>query len=541
MTNRARIRQCLIAAGLVLAGCRADAPSAGCADCGVVRIIAVREPPTIFPPLVQETVGRDVSDRIYQRLAVLKPGASTLDPSGYKPQLAQRWERVDSLTWRFTLAPGRWHDGQPVTAGDVAFSFGAFTDSTLGGARGSALRGVRAEVESDATLLVRFPRWYPEQLYDATWHVRVVPRHIWSQVPPAQWSEDTSLARLVGSGPYRAVNWQRGQFLTLEADTSWTPRPAATRLVWRFAPDPDAALNLMLADEGDLLEQVGNPALVERVRGDTSLRTLPYPAAVYGFAAFQLADRAGSPSVFQDRAVRRALTLAVDRTTLARAVFGPATQVPVGPVSRLGWIGSDAVRMLPYDSARADALLDEAGWRRDRSGVRQKAGVPLRFGILVPSTSGSRRMAAEALQATWRGHGALVDVEAVDFPVFQQRLAEGKFDVYIGAYLDEPSPRGMLDQWSREGWGALNHGRYANAAVDSLMRLAVATAEPPLARAHWAAVLDSLNADAPGIFLYAPVQVAVASTRLDGVSINPWSWLDGIERWGVVGEPLRER
>jgi peptide/nickel transport system substrate-binding protein len=517
---------------MLLLGCRSEDPGA-CPDCSTVRIVAVREPPSILPPLVQETVGRDIGDRIYQRLAVLKPGGSTIEPAAYQPQLATSWERVDSLTWRFRLGSARWHDGRPVTANDVVFSFAAFTDSTVGAGASGALLGVRAEAEDSASVLVRFPRWHPEQLYDATWHVRVLPAHVWSGVPTVQWAADTSMARLVGSGPYRAHEWVRGQSLTLVADSTWSPLPSAERLIWRFVPDPDAALNLMLAHEGDLLEQVGNPASLERAVRDTLLRAMPYPAAVYGFAAFQFRDRGGRRSLFTDRAVRQALTLAVDRGTLARAVFGPGTQVPKGPVSRLQWIASDAVVTLPWDSARAGMLLDQAGWLRDDSGIRRRAGSPLRFSILAPSTSGSRRLAAEALQATWRQHGADVEVETVDFPIFQQRLAEGKFDVYIGAYLDEPSPRGLLDQWSRGGWEALNYGRYANPAIDSLMRRAVGTAEPPLARAQWTEVLDSLNADAPAIFLYAPEQVALASRRLTGIAVNPWSWLEGIEQWGV--------
>lgn len=535
MATRAALHQWILGGlGLLAVGCQREAPST-CVECGTVRVIAVREPSTVVPPLVQETVGRDIGDRIYQRLAVLKPGGSTVDPAAFRPELASRWERVDSLTWRFHLAPARWHDGRPVTADDVVFSFAAFTDSTIGGGA-SGLQGVRAELEDSATVLVRFPGFHPEQLYDATWHVRILPRHVWADLPPNRWAEDTSIARLVGSGPYRAHEWRRGQSFTLVSDSASRLAPAAPRLTWRFVPDPEQALNLMLAHEGDLLEQVGNPASLDRATGDTTLRAIPYPAAVYGFAAFQFRAPPGRSPIFADRRVRQALTLAVDRPTLARAVFGPATKVPVGPVSQLQWIGGDAVRTLPHDSARAAGLLDDAGWRRDATGVRRRNGAPLRFAILVPSTSGSRRMAAEVLQATWRRHGALVEVEAVDFPVFQQRLAEGKFDVYIGAYLDEPSPRGLLDQWSRTGFEALNYGHYANDVIDSLMRQAVRTPEVPLARARWVEVLDSLNADAPAIFLYAPEQVALASTRLGGVTINPWSWLEGIEGWEVRSE-----
>ena len=176
---------------------------------------------------------------------------------------------------------------------------------------------------------------------------------------------------------------------------------------------------------------------------------------------------------FGDRAVRQALTLGVDRATIARAVFGANAAVPEGPVSRLQWIAGDGVVTLPYDTAAAAALLDSAGWKRDASGVRRHGGTRLAFGLLVPSTSSSRKLLAEALQESWRRLGAEVSIDAVDFPVFQQRLAEGKFDVYIGAYLDEPSPRGLVDQWTRAGWGALNYGHYANPVVDSLIQVAL--------------------------------------------------------------------
>ena len=74
-----------------------------CPSCGAVVISAVGEPPSIFPPLAVETVGRDIGDLIFERLADLQPGRPTIDEAAYTPGLASRWERLDSLTWRFTL------------------------------------------------------------------------------------------------------------------------------------------------------------------------------------------------------------------------------------------------------------------------------------------------------------------------------------------------------------------------------------------------------------------------------------------------------
>ena len=531
-----RLRRHLLLYAAVLSGCGREAPR--CDTCDTVRIAAVNEPSSVLPPLVVETVGRDISDRVFERLAIYQSGRPTIDPAAFRPGLAQSWEQLDSLTWLFHLRPdARWHDGQPVTASDVAFSFAAYTDSTLETGAASALQGVTADVRDSRTVAIRFPRPSMEQLYDATWHVRILPRHIWSAIPPAAWVKDTAIAHLVGSGPYRVSSWEHGTALTLDADSAWQPKPAIRKLVWRFTDDPEAALNLVLAHEADLLEQAGGAAQVARVTSDTALRVIPYPSAVYGFAAFNFAGPRGSADPrFSDRSVRRALTFSVDRAALAKAIFGPQTAVPEGPVSRIQWIAGDGVHTLRFDTTAAAALLDSAGWKRDAKGIRRKGSTPLAFGLLVPATSINRKLLAEGLQAAWQSLGAQVNIDAVDFPIFQQRLAQGKFDVYIGAYLDEPSPRSLVDQWSRQGWDALNYGHYADAQVDSLMAGALDAPTIPVARSRWVQVLDSLNADAPALFLYTPEQSAVASRRITGVSIDPWSWLEGVERWGLEAQ-----
>ena len=89
---------------LVASSCRPD--SADCPRCGTVVVAATGEPSQLLPPLVVETVGRDISDQVYQRLADLAPGAAPIDTAAYRPALADRWERVDSLAWWFHLRPG---------------------------------------------------------------------------------------------------------------------------------------------------------------------------------------------------------------------------------------------------------------------------------------------------------------------------------------------------------------------------------------------------------------------------------------------------
>ena len=162
---------------------------------------------------------------------------------------------------------------------------------------------------------------------------------------------------------------------------------------------------------------------------------------------------------------------------------------------------------------------------------RRRGDRDLAFDILVPGTSPTRRQLAVALQAMWRAVGAAVTVTAVDFPVFQERLEHGQFDAYLGAWLDEPSPRGLADQWTRAGWGVLNYGRYANPAFDALFRRAAGARDAAEARRLYREAMDTLNADAPALFLYAPANLAVVSRRLGGVSVDPYSWLSGLRTW----------
>jgi peptide/nickel transport system substrate-binding protein len=510
---------------LALGGCRDR--GADCAECATVVIAATGEPSVLLPPLVYESVGRDIGDLVFERLVSLKPGGIPIDTSAYRPGLAASWSRVDSVSWRFHLRPGaHWHDGRPVTASDVVFSFEAYADSTVDALARSYVAGrVTATAEDSATVLVRFTEPGPDQLYDIGYHVRIIPRHIWASIPTAEWPADTSLAHVVGSGPFRLAGWTRGQFLTLVADSAATDYPDVRRLIWRFAPDADAALNLVLSHEADLLEVIGTPDRVGRVAGDTTFRTISSPAANYGFLAFRYADKAGRPHpLLSRRSVRHALTEALDRDGLAGALFGPGSRVPPGPMSQLLWIWSDSIRRLPFDTVDARRLV--AG---------ERLGKAPGIDILVPASSPSRRMLAVAIQAAWRKIGVASTVTAVDFPVFQERLAQGRFDTYIGAYLDEPSPRGLADQWSRSGWGMLNYGRYANASFDSLLGAAAGASDVPTARRLWREAMDTLSADAAAIFLYAPVNVAAVNRRLGNVTLDPYSWLSTLPDWRVSG------
>jgi peptide/nickel transport system substrate-binding protein len=517
----------VLAAAFAAMGCRSVPDD--CPTCGTIVVAAVGEPERLLPPLVWESVGRDISDLVFDRLAVLEGGHAPTDPAGYRPSLAVRWEPVDSLAWRFILRRGaRWHDGRPVAPDDVVFSIAAWQESVLDAPGRSALDGVVAIAESDSTVVVRFPRAYPEQLYDATWHVRVLPRHVWDTLSRSAWAADTSTARLVGSGPFRVVRRDRGQSLILERVAKVTGR--ARRVVWRFTDNPEAAANLVLGHEADVLETVFDPSRLPQFERDTSFALYAYPSAVYGYLGFQMASGADA---LGDPLVRLGLALVIDREHLATVVLGPGAVVPDGPLSRMLWLWEDRAP-LPADTVSAGRLLDSAGWVRGRDRVRRRAGRPLAVDILVPATSTTRRSLAIAIQERWTRLGVKASVSAVDFPVFQERLGQGKFDSYVGAWLDEPSPRGLVEQWTAAGWDRQNYGRYNSPAFDSALAAVLASVIPAEARARWREAMAILERDRPAVFLYTPTNTAVVARRIGNVTIDPYSWARTLPEWTVT-------
>ena len=173
-------------------------------DCDTLVIVAVGEPSSLLPPLVYETVGRDISDRIFERLADLPADGSPLDPEAYTPALAERWERIDDRRWRFHLRHNvTWHDGAPFTAEDVRFSFEAFSDPTIDALALSSVQDLAVTVIDDHTVDILFPTAGPEQLYQATYHVRILPSHLWVGSDRSAWATDTATSLIVGTGPYR--------------------------------------------------------------------------------------------------------------------------------------------------------------------------------------------------------------------------------------------------------------------------------------------------------------------------------------------------
>lgn len=502
---------------------------------GVLVIATPSDADVLFPPASSSLASRNVTDRLFPRLAELTLSLNTLDDSGFVPSLAARWEHRDSVTLVFELDPrARWQDGLPVTADDVLYTFGVYRDPGLA----SPYRANLIEIDSvtrvgSTGVAFHFRRRYPEQLYDATYHLRVLPRHLLDTIPPARLASSAFARAPVGIGPFRFVRWTAGTEIVLEADTaSFLGRPHLDRIVWRVMPDVSSAVTALIAGEADAMEVIPQKDEIERAEASPDLRLVPYPSPFLALVMFNLRR-----PPFQDRGVRRALAMAVDRATIVRAVFGPFAEVPIGATSRMQWIAGGAVRQMPFDTTAASRAFDSLGWRgRARDGTRLRGGRPLRFTLLVPTSSRVRQQAAVLLQAQLRTAGVDMQIQPLDFSVLEQRTARGDFDaVFLSRTLDA-SPSTLVADWSSQGLGGVNYGGYASPAFDALVRRAVAAPGRDAALPLYHAALEQLNDDAAAIFVFSPRNNAAIHRRYEHVTIRPDSWLATVSAWSVPAD-----
>jgi peptide/nickel transport system substrate-binding protein len=540
MLRRSYLPSFVVIVVITIAGCERRGGCTG-ANCGTLVNAAISEPGTLLPPSSEDVVANDIDEQVFLKLADVGMSENTIGDEDFQPLLAKTWEWDGPLTLVFHLDPrARWHDNTPVTAADVEFTFNAYTDSTVGSPFRPKLRRIASVTQRDSlTAVFRFRERYPEMFYDAVYHMRILPAHLLRPVPRDQWRTAAFGRKPIGCGPYKFVSWQPAQSIELIADsTFFLGRPGIRRLIWRITPNLQVAVQQVIADQADVREQLVTPENVERARAAQQLSVYTYRGNVYTYLSFnqRSPDDTTKPNpLFADRELRRALSMAVDRASLLKSALGDLAKVPPGPMSALLWIWDEDIRQLPYDTAQAGRRLNALGWRdHDGDGVRDKDGQPLAFHILVPSSSVLRRQYARLLQEQFRAVGVRIEIDELEPSVVGQRVATGKFDTAILSRSNDPSPSsGIAQTWTRAGFGGSNFGRYYSPDFERVVDLAGTATSRDKAKQLWRAAIETLNADAPAIFLYALDNVAAVHKRVDNVQLRPDSWAAVLRTWRI--------
>lgn len=532
----------MVFAAATLAACGSKEGAGTAAGTGGTLVVAgVGDAGDLFPPLVNEENARMVQDVVFDRLAEIGPDMSTVGDKGFSPRLARSWTWApDSMSIAFAIDPrARWHDGQPVRASDVRYTFKVITDPKVASPVAAVLANVDSiSVRDSLTAVVWFKKHTPEEFYDVAYNLVPVPEHVYGAIPSDQLRTSEKTRVLVGSGRFRFVKWEPKVRIELVADTAnYRGRAKLDRVIITPISDPAAGVTQMLTGQADFMQAF---PIDQIAKLDSSKIARPFPVPILGYAFFGMNAHArknlkAPHPIFGDVRVRRAFAMALDRRAMLQNVFGSLGRISYGPFPAQLGAADTTIQLPPYLPALSTALLDSAGWKLGPDGIRAKNGQKLQFGLLTPATSLFRRRYAVLIQEQLRKIGAQVDVDVPDNQAFQARQTAGDFDTELGSYGMGPSVSDLKQNWTTSaiGAGGLNALAYGNPKVDALLDTATTAFDPAKAKAAASRAFQTIVDDAPAVFLYDIVLTHSVNRRFDTAPTRPDGWWVNLADWSV--------
>ena len=327
MNNGVRVHALLILSGLLI-GCSRDAGESAAKGRvgGTIVVSSAADADILLPPLTLTLQGKQVVDQVFDNLADIGPSLNTVGDVGFTPRLSDHWNWAsDSMSVSFHINPrARWHDGVPVSAEDVRYTFQLVKDTSLASPLSSNLDNIDSvSVVDSLTARVWFHQRTPDAFFKAANQIAILPSHLLKKTSPALLRESAFARAPVGSGKFRFAAWERGARIVLQADSSnYRGRPNADRVIWLVSADYQTAAVRFLGGSADFLDVV-KPELVSQVKAKGADVVVSPGSLDFGYVAFNLrnAKDSGPHPILGDRETRRALVMAVDRPALVRSVF----------------------------------------------------------------------------------------------------------------------------------------------------------------------------------------------------------------------------
>jgi peptide/nickel transport system substrate-binding protein len=504
-----RLASWVVAASLALfalAGCGERPPEApGAGPSLPVRFPLPSDPVTLDAARAVDTTSFAVARLIGDSLVAFD---ARLEPV---PRVARAWNWSDDhLVLTFSLRPGvRWHDGRSVSADDVIHTWRVLTAPDAPPDKAVAFNLVESvEAPSPETVVVRYRTPFAPAL--GAWTHPLLPAHRTEREPP------------LGCGPWIFERWDPGERVVLRANPDYYGgAPRAPQLLLEVLRDYQtrfAALEAGRIDAAPLL-----PDTWRAVRDDPAFRSRfdvrEYRQLYFFYVAWRMD---GSNPWFADARVRRAMTLAIDRAGYLEKVAPGFGRPAVTSIHPDHWCFDDSLIPLPYDPRAAAALLAEAGFRdTDGDGVIERGGVPFSFRLTISQSSKENERIAAFIQDNLRRVGVAVELEPLEWAVFQERLRGDRFEaVMLGRSLDpDPDP---YDLWhSSQAVGGVNYAGLKDAEVDGWIDAARGTFDRDERVRLYRLLQARLHALQPDTFFFYPDSRLAVSRALSGLETSP--------------------
>ncbi len=484
---------------------------------GTAVYVLNQEPPTVNPDTSNGVPDKQVGCTIYQGLLQVTTDFEI------KPLLAKSWTvSPDGLTYSFDLVKANWQDGKPLSSEDVKYSLAevSIKYSPVFVATGKGIESIETPAPDKVTIKLKQPSGPFLVSLTCQQGGAILPAHLLRGTDPR--TNPISSTAPVGTGAFKLSEWKHGDYLKLDRNPNYFEpgKPYLDTVIAKIITQSAARLQALKAGEVDVVQSI-QVSDMAAVRADPKLK-LELSDFVPGttFAFFNVARKP-----LDDKRVRQALMMATDRDYIFKNAYFEVGGVATAPwTKQIKWTVNpniDYRKMYPYDAARANALLDEAGVKRGADGKRFTTHV-----IIYTADYPEFQQVAVALKSMWQQVGVEVVIDAMERAslvkkVFDDRDFDISFQVY-NSYADPALGVARIFVTATAGKQFGNASHYSNPKVDQLFEQAEAGSNLADRAKAYQEAQAILADDLPVLSLRETANLDAATAHLKGL-------------WGIQG------
>jgi peptide/nickel transport system substrate-binding protein len=424
-----------------------------------------------------------------------------------QPWVAERWEIPDLQTYIFHLHKGvHFHDGRPLTARDVKWTLDTIRNGSLTTLKATTYKAIsRIDTPDDSTMIVHLSEPDTTLLYNLS-------DGAFGIVP---YGSDKQFNRSpIGSGPFRFISQEPDSNVIVERnDNYWSEHARVERVRFIVVPDETTRALELRKGSADITPSGSMTAdTINVLRRDPKLIVEQQPGTVLAYLTFNLRD-----PILKDVRVRQAMAHAIDRGEILHYLFGDEGRLAESVLPPQHWAYDGDVPHYTYDPGQANAMLDAAGYRRGKDGIRFHL-------VMKTSTQESTRVLAATLQQQLRQVGIALDIRSFEFATFYSDVQKGAFQLFSLRWIggnEDPDIFYYAFHSSSFPPKHANRGYYVNPEVDRLIEAGRSTVDQEKRKQDYAQVQQILARDLPYINLWYFDNVVVHSTRVKNLHIQP--------------------
>ncbi len=396
---------------------------------------------------------------------------------GATPDLAQSWTvSPDGKTYTFPLYHNAtWHDGVPVTANDVAFTYNFEVKNQFPQMTAYVANVVNATALDNYTVQINMKTTDGSVSDFVAPNVFILPQHIWANLTsPGNYTNDNP----IGSGPFIFQSWIPGQEVDAIANPNYFGgAPHVQKIVFKEFTSPSSMVLALENGEIDLAGPNIPPATVPTLTSDPNIKVITSPDVRYWYFNFnQYPNGTGNPTL-RDRNVRLALMEAMNTTELAQIVYNgfaqPGTSF-IPPALRF-WHDPN-IPDYGFNLTASAKLLNQSGYNIGSDGTRASpTGTKMSYTLYIPSTEPAQLRAGQQIAQWWSQIGVKATPELIDDNTLLAKIANYSQDMFIWDWIFAGSPNPWLSVFLTSQLGILSDSGYINATYDHLYQQQLST------------------------------------------------------------------